>query len=102
MGKIAEKYCDQIILTNEDPYDEDPMKILEDIKKASPKISRNNYRQARSHNRALKIASEPDNKNVAVLITGKGTDPYIMEANGKPLGMMLLWFAKNSKIINRT
>ena len=33
MGKIADEYCDQIILTNEDPYDEDPIKILEDIKK---------------------------------------------------------------------
>ena len=35
MGKIANEYCDQIILTNEDPYDEDPIKILEDIKRNS-------------------------------------------------------------------
>ena len=32
MGKIADKYCDQIILTDEDPYDEDPMEIVEGVK----------------------------------------------------------------------
>ena len=30
-GKIAERYCDEIILTNEDPYDENPVSILEQI-----------------------------------------------------------------------
>ncbi len=28
MAAIAEKYCEQIILTNEDPYDENPRKIV--------------------------------------------------------------------------
>ena len=37
MGKIADKYCDQIILTNEDPYDEDPRNIVEDVKKGIKK-----------------------------------------------------------------
>ena len=27
----CEKYCDEIILTNEDPYDEKPEEIIEDI-----------------------------------------------------------------------
>jgi len=39
MGKIADKYCDQIILTNEDPYDEDPKEIVEDMKPASTKAT---------------------------------------------------------------
>mgnify|MGYP001571153731 CR=1 FL=1 len=30
-GRIAEQYCDEIILTNEDPYDEIPEKIIEEI-----------------------------------------------------------------------
>ena len=106
MGKIAEKYCDQIILTNEDPYDEDPMKILEDIKKGITKKSAEIIIDRREAiNRALKIASlEPDNKNVAVLITGKGTDPYIMEANGKktPWDDATVVREELQKIINRT
>jgi len=31
MATIAERYCDQIILTNEDPYDEDPRKIVDEM-----------------------------------------------------------------------
>ena len=34
MGNIAGRYCDHIILTNEDPYDEDPRKIVDEIRGA--------------------------------------------------------------------
>ena len=30
-GKIASEFCSEVILTNEDPYDEDPQKILQEI-----------------------------------------------------------------------
>jgi len=32
-GKLSSQYCDEIILTNEDPYDENPNQIVEDISK---------------------------------------------------------------------
>jgi len=32
LGQIAAKYCDRIVLTDEDPYDEDPQKIINMIK----------------------------------------------------------------------
>lgn len=31
LGEIAAKYCHELILTNEDPYDEDPNQILSEI-----------------------------------------------------------------------
>ncbi|MFI5206343.1 MAG: Mur ligase family protein, partial [Candidatus Paceibacterales bacterium] len=31
LGKIAAKYCREIIITNEDPYDEDPLEIMEAV-----------------------------------------------------------------------
>src|SRR5258708_831937 len=31
-GRIAAEHCDEIILTNEDPYDEDPMRIIHEIR----------------------------------------------------------------------
>ena len=37
MGEVAARYCNEVILTNEDPYDEDPMKILEQIAEGFPK-----------------------------------------------------------------
>lgn len=78
MGKIAEEYCDEVILTNEDPYDEDPRAIVDamaDAMTRKPHIIMDR-REAIAH--ALSLAHAGD----AVLITGKGTDPYIMEANG--------------------
>ena len=78
MGKIAEEYCDEVILTNEDPYDEDPRAIVDamaDAMTRKPHIIMDR-REAIAH--ALSLAHAGD----AVLITGKGTDPYIMEASG--------------------
>jgi UDP-N-acetylmuramoyl-L-alanyl-D-glutamate--2,6-diaminopimelate ligase len=78
MGRIADEYCDHIILTDEDPYDEDPQHIVEDVAKGishPPTIIMNRRLAIRE---ALKLARTGD----AVIITGKGTDPYIMGPNG--------------------
>lgn len=83
MGAIADKYCDQIILTDEDPYDEDPLKIVEQMKEAvenKPLEIIMNRREAIAS--AITKAKEIKDTKVAVLITGKGTDPYIMGPNG--------------------
>lgn len=79
LGKIADEYCDEIIVTNEDPYDEDPMKIINEV--ASGVTSHKptiilDRREAIAH--ALSLAKKGD----TVLISGKGTDPYIMGPNG--------------------
>jgi len=77
MGKIAEEQCDEVILTNEDPYEEDPRAIVDAMASGmsrKPTIIMDR-RDAIAH--ALSLAQTGD----AVLITGKGTDPYIMEAN---------------------
>ncbi len=80
MGRIADEYCDNIILTNEDPYDEDPLAIVEEMKEAikSKPIEIILDRRV-AITKALRLAKEGD----AVLITGKGTDPYIMGPNGE-------------------
>jgi len=81
MGALAEKYCAEIILANEDPYDEDPEQICKEIQggmnTATPEIILD---RSKAIARALLIAKETP--NAAVLITGKGTDPYIMGPNG--------------------
>jgi UDP-N-acetylmuramoyl-L-alanyl-D-glutamate--2,6-diaminopimelate ligase len=79
MGKLADEACAEVILTNEDPYDEDPQKIVDEMAsemKRIPKIIMDRREAIRA---ALALAKDGD----AVLITGKGTDPYIMEAHGK-------------------
>jgi UDP-N-acetylmuramoyl-L-alanyl-D-glutamate--2,6-diaminopimelate ligase len=88
MAKIAEKYCTEIILTDEDPYNDDPMEIIEsmakEIKNKKPEIILDRREAIRkSINRAFIVRKELGNENVVVLITGKGTDPYIMRKNGQ-------------------
>lgn len=77
MGKIAETYCDMVILTNEDPYDEDPRAIVDAMAAGMDTKPEIIMDRRAAIVRALSLAKAGD----AVLITGKGTDPYIMEAN---------------------
>jgi UDP-N-acetylmuramoyl-L-alanyl-D-glutamate--2,6-diaminopimelate ligase len=41
LGKLAAKYTDYVIVTNEDPYDEEPMKIIDEVFNGVVKISNN-------------------------------------------------------------
>jgi UDP-N-acetylmuramoyl-L-alanyl-D-glutamate--2,6-diaminopimelate ligase len=125
MGEIADKYCAHIILTNEDPYDEDPQAILLEMKRGmktkTPEII---IDRREAIVRAITLAKEFEmrlasldevqgdemsvsegaysrkssgplievnaeirqtRRSPAVLITGKGTDPYIMGANGEKI-----------------
>jgi UDP-N-acetylmuramoyl-L-alanyl-D-glutamate--2,6-diaminopimelate ligase len=82
MAKIAADMCDEIILTNEDPYDDDPQKIVSDMASAIPEakpIVIMDRREAIA--KAISLARSGD----SVLITGKGTDPYIMGQNGSKI-----------------
>lgn len=78
MGRIADEYCEEVILTDEDPYDEDPQGIVNAMAagmKRMPTIVMDRREAIRT---ALTRAKAGD----AVLVSGKGTDPYIMRAHG--------------------
>jgi len=76
MGRIAEKYCERIILTNEDPYDEDPKKIIDDMVRGIDNESKLSVIMDRRT--AIRTALEEAEDGSVVIISGKGTDPYIM------------------------
>ena len=79
MGTIADEYCASAYLTNEDPYDEDPRAIVDAVAKGFSRITPKVVLDRRDAiAAALREAKEGD----AVLITGKGTDPYIMGPRG--------------------
>jgi UDP-N-acetylmuramoyl-L-alanyl-D-glutamate--2,6-diaminopimelate ligase len=80
MAKVANDNCSYIILANEDPYDEDPMQILKDM---LPGITSTPYEIILDRRQAIHKAIEMAKSGDTVVISGKGTDPYIMEANGK-------------------
>lgn len=81
MAAIAEKYCDHIILTNEDPYDEDPQKIISDMEVGI--IDKEKLTVIMDREEAIRAAVAKAPQDGYVLVSGKGTDPYIMEADGK-------------------
>ena len=85
MGAIAECYCDQIILTNEDPYDENPRHIVEQMAKGIQNKEKLEIIMDRRQAIATAFAEAPE--NAYVLISGKGTDPYIMG----PHGTKIVW-----------
>ncbi|HEY4504360.1 MAG TPA: Mur ligase family protein [Candidatus Paceibacterota bacterium] len=87
-GKLADQYCSHIILTNEDPYNEDPRAIVNEIETGIADKSKYEVEMDRRKAiaRALSLAVAPPlgggTASSVVLITGKGTDPYIMGPRG--------------------
>ena len=88
MGKIMTNYCDTIILSNEDPYDEDPGEILEQIKygideaengKAKPE----NVMKILDRRKAIAKAVSLAEKGGVIIATGKGSEASIHIAKGK-------------------
>ncbi|OHA26199.1 MAG: hypothetical protein A3C06_03690 [Candidatus Taylorbacteria bacterium RIFCSPHIGHO2_02_FULL_46_13] len=78
MGKIANEMCETVILTNEDPYDENPRAIVDEMTKGMIKKPEIIMDRRAAIARAISIAHAGD----VVLITGKGTDPFIMGPKG--------------------
>jgi len=85
MGKIAAEYCNQIILTNEDPYDENPNQILLDIKSGIPDIKYQILDRIIDRREAINKALSLAKPNDTVIITGKGCEPWMCVAGGKKI-----------------
>jgi len=85
LGELAGKYCDEITITNEDPYDEDPNQILSMIKSGitKSKFPISNFHEIMDRreaiNKSLSLAKPGD----AVIITGKGCETSIAEKGKK-------------------
>ena len=83
MGEIASKYCDKIILTNEDPYDENPDQILSEIKSGIPNTKYNILDIILDRREAIKKALEIAKQEDTVIITGKGSEIWMCLADNK-------------------
>ncbi len=82
MAKVADTYCDEIILTTEDPYDEDPGHIIGDmlpgITKHTPQIILDRREAIR---KAIEIAKEGD----VILANAMGSQQHMSLAHGKKI-----------------
>ena len=92
LGKIAAKYCKEIIVTNEDPYDENPQEIIDQVAQGVENIRINQQNQHKSavlkildRREAIKKALELARSGDTVIITGKGCEPWMCVAGGKKI-----------------
>ncbi|MFA6322902.1 MAG: UDP-N-acetylmuramyl-tripeptide synthetase [Candidatus Buchananbacteria bacterium] len=88
LGELAGKNADIVIVTNEDPYDEDPSEIINQVlagaKSAGKKLNQNLFKfldRRQGIAKALSLAG----KNDLVLITGKGSEQAIVVKNNKKI-----------------
>ena len=81
LGSIARKYCDEIIIANEDPYDEDPQEIIDQVAKGAGPGSRKIIDRRVAIRKALSLARSGD----VVVMTGKGCEPWICLKDGQKM-----------------
>ncbi len=79
-GELADAYCDKIVLTEDDPRDEDPVAIANQIGKG---ISRHQYIIVETREEAIKFALDMMNSGDTLLILGKGDEDFIYRSFGK-------------------
>lgn len=84
MGALAGRYADYVIVTNEDPYTEDPQKIIEEVANGVPRGVRGlkkegeNFWKILDRREAIQKALSLAQKNDIVLLTGKGAEKWIV------------------------
>lgn len=88
IGEIVGGKANYVIVTNEDPYDEDPMEIIKQVsagvKSADKKIDENLF-EILDRREAIKKAFSLAKKDDLVLITGKGSEQAIVVKNNKKI-----------------
>lgn len=86
LGELAAKNADIVIVTNEDPYDDDPREIIEQVAagaRALGKIDGENLFLIDDRRDALYRAMAMAKPHDLVVMTGKGCEPWICINNGQ-------------------
>ena len=78
MGNIATQLSNQVIFTSDNPRDEDPLKIIDDIVK---ELDTFNYEIEANRQKAIKKGIQMLEKGDILLILGKGHEDYQIISN---------------------
>ena len=81
LGELAKKYCKEIIVTNEDPYDENPEEIINQIMTTTG----NNTKKILDRKEAIQTAIKLAKPGEVVIVTGKGSEPWMCLENGRKI-----------------
>jgi UDP-N-acetylmuramoyl-L-alanyl-D-glutamate--2,6-diaminopimelate ligase len=86
LGKLGAKNADVVIVTNEDPYDDDPMQIIEEVAEGARSEGKKDGEDLlviEDRREALRKAVELAREGDLVVATGKGSEQAICVAGGK-------------------
>ena len=89
LGRLANRYCDYVIVTNEDPYDEDPEEIIDQVlagvmEDSNRRLNENVFKildRREGIKKALQLAKPKD----IVICTAKGAEQWIMGPNSSKI-----------------
>ena len=77
MGAVVHQYADQIILTNDDPYGEDALKIAEMIRGGIPRAEGQGFWQVLDRKEAIRLGlSMAQTAQDTVIVAGKGAEAF--------------------------
>ncbi len=76
LGVLAGEYADFVIVTNEDPYDEDPQEIIDQV--ATGIKDKNKLLKILDRKEAIKKAIDLAEESDIIVITGKGSERCMM------------------------
>lgn len=87
IGKVAATFANTVVITNEDPFDEDPRAIMEEINAGALEVieKKDHVRIIEDRKEAILFALKEAKKGDVVLVTGKGSEPWIRVKNGKKI-----------------
>ncbi|KKU98856.1 MAG: hypothetical protein UY32_C0013G0053, partial [Candidatus Jorgensenbacteria bacterium GW2011_GWC1_48_8] len=82
LGRIAGDYCDKVILTGEDPYDENPEEIMKAIEAGIPAAKAKNVSKISDRREALRAAVRNAKRGDLVVSTGMGSQEWFYGPRG--------------------
>lgn len=88
LGRMAAERADIVVVTNEDPYDDDPRTIMENVADGARQAGKKDGEDLfviEDRREAIRAAMRLAKPEDLVLLTGKGSEQAICIANGKKL-----------------
>lgn len=76
MAEVACEYSDRVIITSDNPRNEDPAQIIKDIEKGVPITARKKCISIVDRREAIKTAVSLSGKEDIILVAGKGHEKY--------------------------
>lgn len=82
MGAVGNEYADCLIITDDDPYEEDEWAIIDDVCRGIPRKEGNGFWKIPNRREAIRLALTLAREGDLVIVAGKGAEE-IMKIRGK-------------------